>query len=47
MTLHTAGRRTKPNAEHALKAPEDFLSLYADEPGADLACKPDSLRLAA
>ena len=32
VTLATAGRRTKPNAEHDLKAPEAMAQLFADEP---------------
>ena len=32
VTLATAGRRTKPNAEHALKAPQAMARLFADEP---------------
>lgn len=32
VTLANAGRLTKPNAGHALRAPDDFLRLYADDP---------------
>ena len=32
VTLATAGRLTKPNAEHYLKAPEVMARLFADEP---------------
>ena len=32
VTLATAGRLTKPNAEHDLKAPETMAKLFADEP---------------
>ncbi|MBI2460984.1 MAG: error-prone DNA polymerase [Candidatus Rokubacteria bacterium] len=32
--LSAAGRRLKPNAEHALKAPEAFAALFADDPAA-------------
>ena len=32
VTLATAGRVTKPNAEHDLKAPEAMARLFADEP---------------
>ena len=32
VTLATAGRLTKPNAEHDLKAPEAMARLFADEP---------------
>ena len=32
VTLATAGRVTKPNAEHDLKAPEPMERLFADEP---------------
>jgi len=32
VTLATAGRLTKPNAEHDLKAPEAMAQLFADEP---------------
>ena len=32
VTLATAGRLTKPNAEHDLKAPEVMAQLFADEP---------------
>jgi error-prone DNA polymerase len=34
VTLHTAGRRIKPNAEHDLKSPPVFEQRYADDPGA-------------
>src|SRR5262245_7286944 len=34
VTLTTAGRRIKPNAEHALLAPEAFATLFADAPEA-------------
>jgi error-prone DNA polymerase len=34
VTLPTAGRRTRPNACHALPAPEDFEALFSDEPAA-------------
>ena len=33
VTLATAGRLIKPNAEHDLKAPEAMARLFADEPG--------------
>jgi len=36
VTLSTAGRLTKPNAEHALKTASDFNALFADDPGAIL-----------
>ncbi|MEE9270946.1 MAG: error-prone DNA polymerase [Candidatus Krumholzibacteria bacterium] len=32
VTLSTAGRLIKPNAEHALKSKEDFFALFADDP---------------
>ena len=32
VTLATAGRLTRPNAEHDLKAPEAMVQLFADEP---------------
>jgi error-prone DNA polymerase len=32
VTLSTAGRLIKPNAEHALKSKEDFIALFADDP---------------
>src|SRR5262249_10318186 len=32
VTLTTAGRRIKPNAEHALLTPEAFTALFADAP---------------
>ena len=32
VTLATAGRLTRPNAEHDLKAPEAMAALFADEP---------------
>jgi len=34
VTLTTAGRLIRPNAEHALKAPEAFAQLFADDPEA-------------
>jgi error-prone DNA polymerase len=34
VTLATAGRRTRPNAEHDLKTPAAFAALYADIPDA-------------
>lgn len=34
VTLATAGRCTKPNAEHALLAPPAFAALFADDPAA-------------
>lgn len=34
VTLTTAGRRIKPNAEHALLTPEAFTALFADAPEA-------------
>ncbi|HEY0194858.1 MAG TPA: PHP domain-containing protein, partial [Kofleriaceae bacterium] len=34
VTLMTAGRRIRANAEHALHAPYSFAQLFADEPGA-------------
>ena len=34
VTLGTAGRLTKPNAEHALKSPAAFARLFADDPAA-------------
>lgn len=34
VTLSTAGRRIKPNAEHALLTPEAFTTLFADVPAA-------------
>lgn len=34
VTLSTAGRILHPNAEHALRPPEGFARLYADDPGA-------------
>jgi error-prone DNA polymerase len=34
VTLTTAGRRIKPNAEHALLTPEAFAALFADAPEA-------------
>ncbi len=34
VTVHTAGRLLKPNAEHALAAPEHFAALFADDPAA-------------
>ena len=33
VTLATAGRMTRPNAEHDLKAPESMARLFADAPG--------------
>ncbi|MGH9163043.1 MAG: PHP domain-containing protein, partial [Vicinamibacteraceae bacterium] len=32
VTVHTAGRRLKPNAEHALLSPQAFAALFADDP---------------
>ena len=32
VTLGTAGRRLKPNDEHALKSPAEFAALFADDP---------------
>jgi error-prone DNA polymerase len=32
VTLHTAGRLIKPNAEHDLKSPHAFSALFADDP---------------
>ena len=34
VTLQAAGRRIKPNAEHALKTPEAFEALFVDDPAA-------------
>lgn len=34
VTVSTAGRRLKPNAEHDLKSPHDFAALFADDPAA-------------
>jgi len=34
VTIHTAGRLLKPNAEHALLSLEEFASLFADDPDA-------------
>ena len=34
LTMRTAGRRTKPNAEHALRTPFSFEQLFADDPSA-------------
>ncbi len=34
VTLATGGRRTKPNAEHALASPHGFGALFADDPAA-------------
>ena len=34
VTIHTAGRLLKPNAEHALPGPKDFATLFADNPDA-------------
>jgi error-prone DNA polymerase len=34
VALAGAGRRIRPNAEHALKSPHAFTSLFADDPGA-------------
>ncbi len=34
VTVHTAGRLVKPNAEHDLKSPHAFRALYADDPAA-------------
>ncbi|MBI1851484.1 MAG: error-prone DNA polymerase [Planctomycetes bacterium] len=34
VTLATAGRLTKPNAEHALASPAAFAALFADDPAA-------------
>jgi error-prone DNA polymerase len=34
VTLATAGRRIRPNAEHDLKSPAAFRSLFADDPAA-------------
>ena len=34
VTIHTAGRLLKPNAEHALLSREDFAALFADDPDA-------------
>ncbi len=34
VTLSTAGRLLKPNAEHALHTPESFAALYEDDPDA-------------
>src|SRR6185503_8492234 len=34
VTLTACGRKLKPNAEHALKAPALFAQLFADDPGA-------------
>jgi error-prone DNA polymerase len=34
VTLSSAGRLTKPNAEHALKSPHTFAALFADDPAA-------------
>ncbi|MBI3493191.1 MAG: PHP domain-containing protein, partial [Acidobacteria bacterium] len=34
VTVHTAGRLLKPNAEHALPRPECFAALFADDPAA-------------
>jgi len=34
VTIHTAGRRLKPNAEHDLKSPYAFAGLFADDPAA-------------
>ena len=34
VTVHTAGRLLKPNAEHALLAPDRFQALFADDPAA-------------
>ncbi|MGE0821631.1 MAG: error-prone DNA polymerase [Candidatus Binatia bacterium] len=34
VTLSTAGKRIKPNAEHALLSPTAFVRLFADEPAA-------------
>jgi len=32
VSLGTAGRRLRPNDEHALKGPEEFAALFADDP---------------
>lgn len=37
VTIHTAGRLLKPNAEHALLDPQAFAALFADDPEA-VAC---------
>lgn len=34
VSLAEAGRRVRPNAEYALKSPEAFTALFADDPGA-------------
>ncbi len=34
VTVSTAGRATRPNAEHSLKSPQAFDRLFADDPGA-------------
>jgi len=34
VTLSEAGRKLKPNAEHALKTPDAFAQLFADDPAA-------------
>ncbi len=34
VTVHTAGRRLKPNANHALLSPHAFSTLFADDPKA-------------
>ena len=34
VTIHTAGTRLKPNAEHALHEPAAFAALFADDPDA-------------
>jgi error-prone DNA polymerase len=34
VTIHTAGRLLKPNAEHALLSQEEFSALFADDPAA-------------
>src|SRR5262249_5530397 len=34
VTIHTAGRLLKPNAEHALLDPQAFAALFADDPDA-------------
>ena len=34
VTIHTAGRLLKPNAEHALLEQDEFASLFADDPAA-------------
>jgi error-prone DNA polymerase len=34
VTIHTAGRLLKPNAEHTLLSPDAFAALFADDPAA-------------